>query len=48
MKYMVTYKEQSAKNVAHQKATFFTIEDASMGEKHVLKKGATNVKIMVC
>jgi hypothetical protein len=48
MKYTVTYKEQPNKKSAYQKATFFTIEDASMWEKHVLTKGATNVKIMVC
>jgi hypothetical protein len=48
MKYTVTYKEQSNKKSPYQKATFFTVEDASMWEKHVLKQGAIDVKIMVC
>ena len=48
MKYTVTYHQSKKKGVATQKATFFKIEDASMWEQHVLKQGATDVKIIVC
>jgi hypothetical protein len=48
MRFTVTYQKPKKNGNSTQKATFFSVEDANMWEKHVLKQGATDVKIIVC
>jgi hypothetical protein len=48
MRFTVIYQQPKKKGYSKQEAIFFKVEDASMWEKHVLKQGATDVKIVVC
>jgi hypothetical protein len=48
MRFTVTYQQPKKKGYSKQEATFFAVEDASTWEKHVLKQGAKDVKIIVC
>lgn len=46
MKYRVVYIKNKKKSSSKQEATFYSIEDASMWEKHVIEQGCTNVEIV--
>jgi len=46
MKYQVHYQKSKKKAQSKQIATFYTIEDASLWEKHVTEQGCTGVEIV--
>ena len=48
MRFTVIYQQPKKNGYSKKEATFFAVEDASMWEKHVLKQGAKDVKIIVC
>jgi hypothetical protein len=46
MKYQVIYLKQKKNKVAKQIATFYTIEDASLWEKHIQEQGFKETEIV--
>lgn len=46
MKYQVIYHRQKKNKQTKQIATFYSIEDATMWEKHVKEQGYENTEIM--
>ena len=46
MKYQVTYLKPKKKTFSKQTATFYTIEDAALWEKHVKEQGCKESEII--